>query len=240
MLAAKQSDHDQLNERLSGASTEEVLRWTDESFGSSASFGTGFGVEGCLLIHMIATQELAIDLFTLDTGLFFDETYQLWERLEQRYGCRIRAVTPTLTLHEQRRRYGVELWLTNPDECCRIRKVVPLENALAGKQAWLSGIRADQTRTRAQTERVQWNDRFQLLKISPLLHWTNEQVWSFVREHDIPYNPMHERGFPSIGCWPCTTPVTHGEDPRAGRWRGRHKNECGLHAFANAPRGLKR
>lgn len=222
-------DVERLNAQLAGASTVDVLHWTNETFGAQASFGTGFGVEGCVLIHLIATEELSIDLFSLDTGLFFDETYSLWEQLERRYGIKIRAVTSELTLSAQAERYGPELWANNPDECCRLRKVVPLAQALAGRQAWLSAIRAEQTSERASTRTVEWHERFGLLKISPLLGWSDEQIWSFVREHDVPFNPMHQRGFPSIGCFPCTSPIQPGEGPRAGRWRGRNKTECGLH-----------
>lgn len=229
-MSVEQHEVGAINEALAGASTLEILRWVGQRFGSAASFGTGFGVEGCLLIHLIAMESLPIDLFTLDTGLFFDETYTLWERLERRYGVKIRAVTPALTLSEQEERYGPDLWRVNPDECCRVRKVVPLADALEGQRAWLSAIRGDQTPDRAKAQIADWHARYGLLKVSPLLDWTEEQVWSFVREHDIPYNPMHQRHFPSIGCWPCTTPVSPGEDPRAGRWRGRAKNECGLHA----------
>jgi phosphoadenosine phosphosulfate reductase len=177
-----------------------------------------------------------VDVFTLDTGLLFPETYALWRRLEERYAMRIRAVRPALDLGAQAARHGEALWERQPGRCCHIRKVLPLAAALRGHEAWISAIRADQTPDRASARVVESDPRFGLVKVNPLLAWSSEDVWGYLRGHDVPTNPLHERGYPSIGCGPCTSPVRAGEDPRAGRWRGRSQTECGLHARpAEAP-----
>jgi len=208
----------------------EALAWAAERFPDGATFSTGFGAEGCLIVDLIARHELAIDVFTLDTGLLFPETYALWRRLEERYGLSIRAVRPAATVAEQARTHGEALWSRDPDLCCALRKVEPLRQALADKAAWVSAIRRDQTQDRADAKVVEWDARFELVKINPLASFTKDQVWSYLREHDVPVSPLHEQGYSSIGCHPCTSPARPGEDPRAGRWRGRAKTECGLHA----------
>jgi len=223
------SDLLQASPSLEGASSAQILRWAARQFPARLTFATGFGVEGCLLIDFIFRLELRVDVFTLDTGLLFPETYELWRKLEQRYGIQIRAVRPALSVQAQEETYGPKLWETNPDRCCEIRKVAPLRSALAGFDAWISAIRRDQTSERARARVVEQDPRFGLIKINPLLSWTSADVWAYVRSQGVPYSPLHDRGFPSIGCAPCTTPVLPGEDPRAGRWRGRIKTECGLH-----------
>lgn len=225
----------QLNRRFASLSPVQLLSWASEHFGGGISFGTGFGVEGCTIVHMIGTCRMNVDLFTLDTGLFFDETYELWERLEERYGVRIRAIKPKLTVEQQNDRHGPSLWRRQPDLCCKLRKVDPLQRDLHGREAWVTAIRREQSPARAHAERVEREPRFGVIKINPLVHWTNDDVWQYIRRHDIPHNPLHHRGYPSIGCHPCTSPVKPGEDPRAGRWRGFGKTECGLHGrFAGA------
>ena len=215
---------------LEGRPPVEVLAWAAEVFASRVAFGTGFGAEGCVLIDIIGRHKLPIDVFTLDTGLLFSETYALWRRLEDRYGITIRAVRPRQSVEEQAAGHGPRLWERDPDTCCALRKQAPLRAALAGLDAWISAIRRDQTRERSHSRTVERDLRFGLVKINPLLEWTTDEVWAYLRRHDVPYNPLHDRGYPSIGCFPCTGPVRPGEDPRAGRWRGRGKTECGLHA----------
>lgn len=207
----------------------ETLKWAAGAFGPRLAFATGFGREGCVLIHMIATEKLPVALFTLDTGLLFDETFELWRKLEAAYGVKIEGVRPRLTVAEQAAEAGDELWATNPDLCCELRKVEPLRRYLDGFDAWVTAIRADQTPERAGARPVERDPRFGLVKVNPLLSWTAEDVEAYINRHGIPVNSLHSRGFQSIGCWPCTTPVVDGEDPRAGRWRGRPKRECGLH-----------
>jgi thioredoxin-dependent adenylylsulfate APS reductase len=218
---------------LEGRPAAEVLAWGAERFAPRITFATGFGPEGCILVDVVARHRLPIDLFTLDTGLLFPETYALWRRLEDRYGLRIRAVRPAQTVEQQAASEGDRLWAREPDRCCELRKVRPLRQALAGFAAWVTAIRRDQTPERATVRVVEHDPRFSLFKLNPLASWTSAEVWEYVRANDVPVNTLHARGYPSIGCWPCTTPVAAGEDPRAGRWRGRTKTECGLHARTN-------
>jgi phosphoadenosine phosphosulfate reductase len=220
---------------LEGQPPEVVLRWAAERFPGRVTFATGFGMEGCVLIDVIARHRLAIDLFTLDTGLLFPETRALWRTLEQRYGVTIRAVRPAQSVAEQARVHGEALWQREPDRCCELRKVVPLRRELAGFDAWVSAIRREQTSDRASAQVLELDARFGLLKVNPLLGWTERDVRAYLDRHGVPRNPMHDDGYPSIGCMPCTTAVQPGEDPRAGRWRGRAKTECGLHARAPEP-----
>ena len=213
---------------LEGSSADEILAWAAAS-GGRASFSTGFGVEGCVLVHLIASAHLPIDVFTLDTGLLFPETYALWQRLEQRYGIAISAVRPEQSVEAQAASVGPALWERDPDRCCGLRKMAPLAQALAGVDFWVTAIRRDQTPERATAPVVERDARYNLFKVNPLVRWTSKDVWRFVHANDVPYNPLLDQGYPSIGCQPCTSAVAEGEDPRAGRWRGREKRECGLH-----------
>jgi phosphoadenosine phosphosulfate reductase len=219
---------------LEESSADAILAWAAGA-GGRASFSTGFGVEGCVLVHLIASAHLPIDVFTLDTGLLFPETYALWRRLEQRYGITIHAVRPEQTVEAQAASVGPALWERDPDRCCGLRKTAPLRRALDGVDFWISAIRRDQTPERAKAPVVERDARYNLLKVNPLVRWTSKDVWRFVHANDVPYNPLHDQGYPSIGCQPCTSAVAEGEDPRAGRWRGREKRECGLHVNPTAP-----
>lgn len=214
----------------------DILKWSAERFPGRVTFATGFGMEGCVLIDLIGRGSLPIDIFTLDTGLLFPETYELWRRLEARYGITIRAVRPEHSVEEQGRREGAALWTRDPDRCCELRKLGPQREAVAGFNAWISAIRRDQTPDRADAPVVGWDGRFGLLKVNPLVRWTTADVRAHVEAFDVPVNPLHEQGYPSIGCMPCTSQVAPGEDPRAGRWRGTSKNECGLHVIPLQPR----
>jgi phosphoadenylyl-sulfate reductase (thioredoxin) len=214
---------------LEGHSAETILRWAADQYAPRLTFASGFGIEGCVLLDIIGRNKLAVDLFTLDTQLLFPETYDLWRRLEARYGFTIRAVRPQYTVEQQAELEGPALWSVDPDRCCELRKMVPLRAQLEGFDAWISAIRRDQTPDRADAPVVSWDGKFGIVKINPLVRWTFDDVKAYVKAHDVPYNPLHDQGYPSIGCQPCTTPVAPGEDPRAGRWRGREKKECGLH-----------
>jgi len=229
-LAALEVDPDEPAPDLEGRDPADIVAWVAERH--RVAFPTGFGVEGCALIDMIARRGLRVELMTLDTGLLFPETRALWRRLELCYGLPIRAVLPERTVEEQAIREGPSLWKRDPDRCCELRKVGPLRRALLGFDAWISGVRRDQTPDRARIAIVEADTRFGLIKVSPLAAWTRERVWDYVRAHDVPTNELYQRGYPSIGCWPCTTAALPGEDPRAGRWRGRAKTECGLHQLA--------
>jgi phosphoadenylyl-sulfate reductase (thioredoxin) len=216
---------------LEGQSPAEILGRASQHFGGKLTFATGFGAEGCVIIDLIARHDLPIDLFTLDTGLLFPETYELWQRLEAYYGVKIRSVRPVHTVEQQAEVHGDRLWESDPDRCCELRKVIPLRNALAGFDAWVTAIRRDQTSERAGAHVVEHDRKFGLIKINPLVAWTHDEVWGHLYAHDVPYNPLHDRGYPSIGCQPCTAAVLPGEDVRAGRWRGSSKKECGLHVI---------
>jgi phosphoadenosine phosphosulfate reductase len=202
-----------------------------DTFHPRLTMATAFGAEGCCLIHMLAEIEPNVRLFNLETGYQFAETLELRERLRQRYGIDVELIRPEMTVEEYEAEHGGPLYVINANQCCHDRKIVPLRRTLEGKDAWISAIRKDQTGHRAQAGVVQWDAKFGLVKVNPLLPWTRKEVWAFVWKHDVPYNPLHDRGYPSIGCWPCTQPVGDGEDERAGRWAGTMKKECGLHVI---------
>lgn len=206
----------------------DILRWASAHAGR-VTFATGFGAEGCVLIDLIARNDLNIDVFTLDTGLLFPETYDLWQRLEARYGVKIRGVRPELTVADQNASHGEKLWETQPDRCCEMRKVVPLRKALVGFDSWITALRREQTPERANAQIVERDRKLGLVKVNPLARWSHDEVWQHVYAFDVPVNPLHAQNYPSIGCEPCTSPVIPGEHLRAGRWRGKRKNECGIH-----------
>lgn len=228
-LALQPTDLVSAASALEHRSPLEILRWACDRFSPRLTFATGFGAEGCVLIDLIGKHRLPIDVFTLDTGLLFPETYALWRRLEEKYDITIRAVRPAQTLEEQAKAHGPKLWERDPDLCCRLRKVEPLRRALTGFDAWITAIRRQQTAARAKALPVEHDPKFGLIKINPLVRLSHKDVWRYLIENDVPYNTLHDQGYPSIGCAPCTSPVAPGEDPRAGRWRGRAKTECGLH-----------
>jgi phosphoadenosine phosphosulfate reductase len=218
---------------LESARPEDVLRWSYEEFGPDVAMATGFGVEGCVLVSMLAATGCNIRLFYLDTDLLFPETYALRDTLESRYGVQFERRATSVSLDQQSALYGDKLWERKPDECCRLRKVEPLREMLSGLRAWITGIRRDQAATRAAAGVVEQDRKFGLIKINPLVNWSAEDVWEYVRRNDVPHNPLIEQGYASIGCRPCTTVVQIGEDPRAGRWRGKNKTECGIHLNAD-------
>jgi thioredoxin-dependent adenylylsulfate APS reductase len=216
---------------LEGAPLVDVLRWAVDTFAPRITFATSLGAEDCVMIDLIGRHQLAIDLFTLDTGVLFPETYALRDRIEARYGVRIRPVTPAQTIDEQAAAHGPRLWEREPNRCCELRKMQPLRAELSRWDAWITAIRRDQTPDRATARIVEADAKFGLVKLNPLAAWTTKDVWRHLVENEVPYNPLHDHGYPSIGCQPCTSPVAAGEDPRSGRWRGSAKTECGLHAL---------
>ena len=218
-----------ISEGFEGASPDVILRWAAEEFGAAVALATGFGAEGCVLIDALARVCPDVRVFYLDTDLLFPETYDLAERLQARYGVRFERRATRLSLGAQAELYGERLWERDPGECCRLRKVEPLRETLAGLRAWVTAIRREQTPARAGAGVVEHDAKFGLVKINPLAAWSARDVWNYISEHDVPYNPLHDLYYTSVGCVPCTTPVRIGEDPRAGRWRGTAKTECGLH-----------
>jgi phosphoadenosine phosphosulfate reductase len=217
---------------LSRARPEEVLRWGFRHFAPGIALATGFGPEGVVLMHMVSRLRPDTTVFYLDTGLLFPETYALRDRLAERLRLRFTRVSTELTLEEQEERHGPELWAREPDRCCRLRKVDPLRRFLRTQGAWITGIRRDQTAHRASAGVVEWDRANGLVKLNPLAAWSQEEVWTYLHLFELPTNPLHERGFPSIGCHPCTRAVAPGADPRSGRWQGLGKTECGIHLVA--------
>jgi phosphoadenosine phosphosulfate reductase len=182
-----------------------------------------------VLIDIAARLNPQVRVLTLDTEFLFPETYALMERVEQLYGIAIERVKSVFTPEAQELEHGTALWKRDPDACCSLRKIEPLRRKLAGLQAWITSIRRDQTAVRASARKVEWDAKFHLVKINPLADWTSKQVWRYIYDHNVPYNPLHDQGFPSIGCTHCTRAIRPGEDERAGRWSGLLKIECGLH-----------
>ena len=208
---------------------EEVLSWAFATYGNDVAIASGFGVEGMVLLDLASRVCSDFRVFTLDTEFLFPETYDLMDRVEKRYGIKIERVYGTLTPEEQEREYGTALWSRDPDKCCGVRKVEPLRTKLTELRAWITAIRRDQTSSRASARKVEWDAKFQLLKINPIAYWTSPMVWSYALKHNVPYNPLHDKNYPSIGCTHCTRSVRPGESARAGRWSGSGKTECGLH-----------
>jgi phosphoadenosine phosphosulfate reductase len=208
---------------------EEVLRWAFATFKDEVAMASGGGVEGMVLLDIAARVHPKLRVFTLDTEFLFPETYDLMDRVEKRYGIRIERVYSALTPEEQERAFGAELWKRNPDECCELRKVEPLRKKLAQLRGWITAIRREQTASRAAAHKIEWDQKFNLVKINPLADWTTAMVWNYVHKHNVLYNPLHDQNYPSIGCTHCTREVLPGEDARAGRWAGFQKTECGLH-----------
>jgi phosphoadenosine phosphosulfate reductase len=222
------------NRLLEGATPQRILRWAVGQFHPRLTMATAFGAEGCCLIHMLAEIEPGVRVFNLETGYQFVQTLELRGRIKKRYGIEVELVRPELTVAQYEAAHGGPLYRTRPDQCCHDRKVLPLRRAVAGYDAWISAIRADQTPQRRAASLVQWDSRFALVKVNPLLSWTRKDVWNFIARHDVPYNPLHDEGYPSIGCWPCTRRAGTGEDERAGRWAGTTKKECGLNVIEQA------
>lgn len=207
----------------------EVLQWGFSRFRPQIAIASSFGLEDVALIDLASEIEPAFRVFTLDTDFLFPETYELIERTEKRYGIVVERIRPDMSPSEQAVFHGSSLWQRLPDLCCRIRKVEPLTHKLRTLKAWVTGIRREQSPARANARKVEWDEKFGLVKLNPLADWTAAQLWDYVRARGVPYNPLHDKGYPSIGCTHCTRPVQPDEDPRAGRWSGTSKTECGLH-----------
>ncbi len=207
----------------------ELVRIGLESFDGDVAIASSFGAEDVVLIDLAAATDIPFRVFTLDTDFLFPETYALIDTIESRYGISVERCRASLAPNEQALVHGEALWSSDPDRCCAIRKVEPLQQKLRTLRAWITGIRRDQAPSRASAKKIEWDEKFNLWKFNPIADWTSERVWDYVRAHAVPYNVLHDRNYPSIGCTWCTRPVAPGEDPRAGRWAGFNKTECGLH-----------
>jgi len=214
----------------------ETLAWMWKRFGTRAGIGTSFQGAGLVMIDHALKAGFRFPIFTLDTGLLFPETYETKARLEQYWGVEIEAVKPDVTVEQQAVDFGPELWKKAPDACCTIRKVEPLKKKFNELAVWITGLRRQQSEGREKTRVFELyhfdvlRDQY-ILKANPMVGWKREAVWDYIRQHGIPYNPLQDRGYRSIGCWPCTRATAEGENERAGRWTGFDKSECGIHTF---------
>lgn len=221
------------SQRLETATPEEVIAWGVEHYAPYLTMATAFGPEGCVILAMLAKIAPQTYVFNLDTGYQFQETLDLRDRIAEKYGLEVDLLTPELSVEEYEAVHGGPLYRTNPNQCCFDRKIKTLQRAANVMHAWMSGIRRDQSEDRARAAIIGWDKKFGLVKLSPLANWTKKDVWRRITDENIPYNPLHDQGYPSIGCWPCTRSVDAGEtDERAGRWSGMKKTECGLHSIA--------
>ena len=238
-LQAAEISPDQVHDlaaQFEGAEVEDILAWAWDRFGPRAAIGTSFQGAGLVMIHKAVQAGLPLPVFTLDTQLLFPETLELKRRLERFFEIRIESIHPEQTPEEQAREHGPELWKRAPDLCCTLRKVLPLQKKLDQLAVWITGLRRQQSDTRQRTQIVELyhfdvlRDRY-ILKLNPMANWSREAVWEYLAANKIPYNPLHDRGYRSIGCWPCTRAAGGGVDERAGRWTGFDKSECGIHTF---------
>jgi phosphoadenosine phosphosulfate reductase len=234
MLTA--SEVKSLNERFDVAPTQEILAWAWERFGARAAIGTSFQGAGLVMMHLAKAHGLPFPVFTVDTNLLFPETYALKRRLEDFFGAPIEGLQPDLTLKQQEEAQGPELWKRNPDLCCTMRKVMPLQAKLSDLNCWITGLRRQQSATRSEIGIVEVyvfdeSEGRDIVKLNPMANWSRDAVWKYLHDHGIPYNPLHDQGYRSIGCQPCTEKSAGGENERAGRWTGFNKVECGIHTF---------
>ncbi|MCA9139396.1 MAG: phosphoadenylyl-sulfate reductase [Planctomycetales bacterium] len=217
------------SEKLESSTPQQILQWAVDRFAPKFSMATAFGPEGMTIIHMLSEIAPETPVFNLETGYQFQETLDLRERVRERYGIEVEFKYPEVTVQQYEAANGGPVYSTDPNRCCFDRKLRVLKQSAKGLHAWASAIRRDQSEHRAKAPIVGWDKKFQLVKISPLANWTKKDVWGLITKENIPYNPLHDRGYPSVGCWPCTRQNLLGEDERAGRWSGFQKTECGLH-----------
>ncbi len=211
---------------------QEVVAAAIERYRGKIVLACSFGAEDVVLVDMVHQLDPSLPLFYLDTEFLFPETYATRDRVIERYSLKPAQVIQAkslLTPQKQADDYGDALWTREPDRCCQLRKVEPLTRILQGHEAWITGIRRDQAPSRACAGLVEWDETFKLVKVNPLARWTWAEVWTYIKVHEVPYNPLHDQNYPSIGCTHCTAPVAPGDDPRAGRWKNFTKTECGLH-----------
>jgi phosphoadenosine phosphosulfate reductase len=225
-----------LDQQFHGLPTEQVLAWAWQRFGPRAAIGTSFQGAGLVMIHLAKQNGIQFPVFTLDTGLLFPQTLELKKRLEDFFGFLIESLHPDLTVEQQEEAQGPKLWKRDPDLCCTIRKVLPLQNKLRDLDCWITGLRRQQSDNRADIGIIELYDFDQssgrdIVKLNPMAEWSREAVWKYIHDHKIPYNPLHDAGYRSIGCQPCTLKTAGGDNERAGRWTGFNKVECGIHTF---------
>lgn len=208
---------------------QEIIEYSLKKFGDRISLASSFGAEDVVLIDMISGIKQDARVFLLDTGYLFKETHDLVNKLKEKYSFQLDIYTADTSIEEMEKEHGRALFKNNPNLCCEIRKLRPLKKALSVLDAWITGIRRDQTPTRATTKKIEFDNNFNIVKINPIADWPSARVWAYIHENNVPYNVLHDKNYPSIGCEPCTATILSGEDPRSGRWSQNEKNECGLH-----------
>lgn len=221
-----------LSDSFEAKSPQELLAYAIETYHPKILLACSFGAEDLVLVDMVHRINPDIPLFYLDTDFLFSETYATRDRVIERYELKpaqVIQVKSLLTPQKQAESYGEALWTSNPDQCCQLRKVEPLTRILQAYDAWITGIRRDQAPSRANAGLIEWDQKFKLVKVNPLARWTWTEVWTYIKIYEVPYNPLHDQNYPSIGCTHCTKPVMPGQDLRSGRWQGSIKTECGLH-----------
>ncbi|MFN8528092.1 MAG: phosphoadenylyl-sulfate reductase [Anaerolineae bacterium] len=226
-----------LNQQFEHTSPQEVLAWVAQTYPDHYAVVTSFQPTGIITLHMLSETVPNVPVLTLDTDLLFPQTYALIDAIEARLNLQVVRVRSAMTLEAQADAYGDALWETNPDLCCRLRKVEPLRAALAHYDAWITGLRRDQGTSRRNTPVVSWDEKYQNVKVSPFATWTEEMVWTYIYAHNLPYNTLHDQGYPSIGCRTCTKAVIPGGESRSGRWANYAKTECGIHVPDELPTG---
>jgi phosphoadenosine phosphosulfate reductase len=224
----RRKDFEALSESFESAEPQAIVRWAIETYGDGLSVGASFGgASGMAILHMAAQLKPDVHVFVLDTDYLFEETHDTMRRATEHIPLsNVNVFKSQLSHEDQNREYGSALWMRDPDLCCDIRKIEPNHRALKGKQAWIAGLRRDQSESRSNVPIIAWNEKFGVVKLNPLANWDSAQTWKYVLDNGVPYNPLLDRGFASIGCYNCTVPGVQG---RAGRWDGFDKDECGLH-----------
>ncbi len=231
----------ELNTYLGGLNLDERLDWAVQTYGQGLAFVTSFGLSGIVLLDHLVRIQPDITLTTVDTGFLFDETHALMDAVRRHYPTvEIDVHRPELMPAQRVEQLAPRLWELDPDTCCFVRKIVPLAKALIKYTAWITGIRRDQSTGRAQTPFIRWDKRHEMIKLALLADWRKDEVWDYIRAHSLPYNALHDKSYPSIGCTHCTRPVKPGDDPRSGRWPGKKKTECGIHKDSDPIAGLTR
>jgi phosphoadenosine phosphosulfate reductase len=224
---AVEIDAEAVAAELEDRSASDALAWMFDTFGEQHYIACSFQKTSSVTLHLATEINPAARFFYLDTDVLFPETYETRDRLAEHFGIDFHRYH-NLTIAEQAEQYGDELWKREPDSCCGLRKVEPMRQALSSVDCWVSGIRRGDSSNRKSAPKFAWDKRFGLWKLNPLADWSERDVWNHIRENRIPYNPLHDRGYPSIGCTHCTQPVGPGGDPRDGRWVGTAKTECGI------------
>lgn len=227
-FAEIEADIADLQIELEDAHPQDILRWAVENYGDKLAIVTSFQATGIVTLHMMKEITDDFQVLTLDTGLLFPATYQLIADVEQRLDISVQRIQTDLTLPQQAREYGSLLWESNPNQCCHLRKTLPLRDALQDYDAWVTGLRRDQSPTRAQIPVISWDERNGLVKLAPFATWTEDMIWTYIHAHELPFNPLHQQGYPSIGCYTCTL-AAMADDSRSGRWAHSAKTECGIH-----------